>query len=337
MQNKTNDANAAAEAYAKFTKLEGIFLPHVRHRRNQLDRSPSTRCAKFVHYTSAEAAIKIITKKHLWLRSTSCMADYREVQHGFEILWRSFSKQENKDAFTKAVDLFAPGAADAAINQFNDWWKSGTIQNRTYIASVSEHDSREDLHGRLSMWRAFGGNSARVGLILNVPEQSPGADAMRLNFCPVSYFKNEEAWLIPEVVNQMTKNTDYLKSIAAEEIKNWIFSMLLVNVAAVKHEGFREEREWRVIHSPDLYPNQHIKPSTEIIAGIPQIVYKLPLDKKIDPVIEDLDLANLFDRLIIGPSPYPHAMADAFIEALSNIGVTEAAKKIWVSGIPIRS
>lgn len=161
---------------------------------------------------------------------------------------------------------------------------------------------------------------------------------MGLTFCPVAYFKNDEAdRLIPEVIKQLTLNADYLKAFNPVYIKNWIFSMLLVNVTAVKHEGFREEKEWRVIHSPQLFPNQFIKPSTEIVAGIPQNVYILPLDKAVDPVFEDLDLAGLFDRLIIGPSPCPFPMADAFLDALTKIGVVDAAKKIFVSGIPIRS
>ena len=113
--------------------------------------------------------------------------------------------------------------------------------------------------------------------------------------------------------------------------------MLLMNVTGVKHEGFREEKEWRVIHCPQLYPNQLITASTEIIGGIPQRVYKLPLDFSVNPVLGDLDFVKLFDRLIIGPSPYPLAMADAFIEELSKIGVPDAAKRIFISNIPIRS
>jgi hypothetical protein len=77
--------------------------------------------------------------------------------------------------------------------------------------------------------------------------------------------------------------------------------------------------------------------STEIIGGVPQLVYKLPLDGSASPVLADLDFAQLFERLIIGPSPYPWAMYEAFVTALANVGVQEADKKVFVSGIPIRS
>ncbi|MEJ0089912.1 MAG: hypothetical protein WDM80_09235 [Limisphaerales bacterium] len=66
--------------------LEGIFIPHARQRRDEIYELGKTTPARFVHYTSAEAALKIITQKRLWMRNAACMADYREVQHGFEIL-----------------------------------------------------------------------------------------------------------------------------------------------------------------------------------------------------------------------------------------------------------
>jgi hypothetical protein len=259
------------------------------------------------------------------------MSDYREVQQGFTIFQKYFSVPDQSIAFEGAINTFALGAAHEAIKNFNDVWSSGTIQTKTFIASVSEHDADEDLHGRLSMWRAFGGKTARVGIVLNVPFRSPGAEALKLIFSPVAYFKDAEAdQLIPEVIKNINSNIPFLKSVGRQEIVNWIFSMLLLGVTCVKHEGFREEKEWRVVHCPHLYPSALIESANETVGGIPQIIYKLPL-------LDDLDFSKLFDRLIIGPSPYPIVMFDAFIDALSNAGVAEAGKKIFVSGIPIRS
>jgi hypothetical protein len=44
----------------------------------------------------------------------------------------------------------------------------------------------------------------------------------------------------------------------------------------------------------------------------------------------------MFDRLIIGPSPFPLPIADAFIEALSKAGVSDAGNRVFASGISIR-
>jgi hypothetical protein len=73
-------------------KLESIFTPHARAKRDAFYRIDEKENAplpqKFVHYTSAEAALNIIKSKRIWMRNTTCMSDYREVQHGFEILNR---------------------------------------------------------------------------------------------------------------------------------------------------------------------------------------------------------------------------------------------------------
>jgi hypothetical protein len=49
--------------------------------------------ARFVHYTTAEAALKIISSKRVWMRNTQCMIDFREVQHEFEMLLGFFCGQ----------------------------------------------------------------------------------------------------------------------------------------------------------------------------------------------------------------------------------------------------
>jgi hypothetical protein len=64
-----------------------------------------------------------------------------------------------RKVFVDALEPSVPGAADEAIVLFYQWWND--IRFNTYIVSMSEHDNKEDLHGRLSMWRAFGGNLAR--------------------------------------------------------------------------------------------------------------------------------------------------------------------------------
>jgi hypothetical protein len=70
---------------------------------------------------------------------------------------------------------------------------------------------------------------------------------------------------------------------------------------------------------------------------VPQIIYKVPLDVSFSDALADLDLARIFDRLIIGPSPYPWAMYQAFVAALTNCGVPDAHNRVVVSDIPIRA
>src|SRR5262249_26257604 len=75
---------------------------------------------------------------------------------------------------------------------------------------------------------------------------------------------------------------------------------MVAAVTCLKHEGFREEREWRVIHLPHMRPSPLMESSPETVGGIPQTVYKIPLDEKKSDELADLSFVRLFDRMIIG-------------------------------------
>jgi hypothetical protein len=54
-------------------------------------------------------------------------------------------------------------------------------------------------------------------------------------------------------------------------------------------------------------------------------------------LIADLDFAQVFDRLIVGPTPYPWPIYGAFVEVLKAAGVPSAEERVFVSSIPIRA
>jgi hypothetical protein len=95
------------------------------------------------------------------MRNTTCMTDYREVELGYEMLISFFSDPVKREAFTAALDLCHRGVAMEALTLFDQWWAH--IRFNTYVSSISEHEDAEDSHGRLSMWRAFGGTLPRLG------------------------------------------------------------------------------------------------------------------------------------------------------------------------------
>lgn len=322
------------EQFELAMQLESIFMPNARVKRNELYEK--SKIARFVHYTSAEAAINIFNTKQLWLRSTTCMADYREVMHGFDMLNAFFRDPQKKDDFINSLDTCAPNVAQEAITLFNQWWND--IQFNTFIASISEHDDKEDQHGRLSMWRAFGGNSARVAMVFNIPWMTEATSVLNVIFSPVAYLDEREVYdEINHVINLIEKNQEFLSSVERSTLLAYVFNMLVAGVTCLKHEGFREEREWRVIYSPKRWPSKVIVRTTQTINGVPQIIHKLPLDKSASDALADLDMAKIFDRLIIGPTPYPMAQREAFIEILNRMGVEDAENRIFISGIPIRS
>jgi hypothetical protein len=218
---------------------------------------------------------------------------------------------------------------------FNESWRN--IQFNTYISSISEHQDSEDQHGRLSMWRAFGGKGSRVGIVLKIPTISQGSLALNLLFSPVAYLMEDAAHkVMEEVIDNIRNDCDFLRTIERGVLVRTVFMMLLAAVVCLKHEGFHEEREWRAIYAPKLWPSALMESSTEVIAGVPQVVYKIPLDSSVSGYLADLDLVKMFDRLIVGPTPYVWPMYDAFMDALAKAGVADPGTRLFASGIPIR-
>lgn len=85
-------------------QLEKIFMPEaVRQRAKAAFIDENSVPVRFVHYTSAEAAIKIIQSRRMWMRNTMCMADYSEVLHGFAQMNSFFLNSDNNKTFTAAL------------------------------------------------------------------------------------------------------------------------------------------------------------------------------------------------------------------------------------------
>jgi len=292
---------------------------------------------RFVHYTTAEAALCIIRSKHIWMRNTNCMADYSEVHHGYELVNKVFfSDKSRTDAFVGALDACIPGAATEAMELFNKWRQD--IGLSTYVTSLSEHDDTEDFHGRLSMWRAFGDNTARVALVVRPPNIPEGSLALNLMFSPVAYLSEDEvSRLLCEVIDNINSNCEFLRTVERHTVVWTVFYMFVAAVTCLKHEGFREEREWRAIYTPKLRPSPLMESCTKVIAGVPQLIYKIPMDITVSPALADLDFAAIFDRLIVGPSEYPWVMYEAFTDALATAGVPDAKERVWTSKIPLRT
>jgi hypothetical protein len=327
---------ATQEQIAKGIRLGHIFMPYAeRQRKAFFEKIPNQTHARLVHYTTAESALKIINSKRIWMRNTHVMADYREVQHGFEIFNNFFSDPTKGKVFAETLDECAPGVALEAIKMFNESWRD--IQFNTYISSISEHQDSEDQHGRLSMWRAFGGGGARVGIVLKIPTLSQGSLALGLLFSPVAYLMEDAAHkVMEEVIDNIRIDGDFLRTFDRVVLVRAVFMMLLAGVVCLKHVGFHEEREWRAIYAPKLWPSALMESSTEVIAGVPQVVHKIPLDPAVSGYLADLDFAKMFDRLIVGPTPYVWPMYDAFVDALAKAGVADAGTRLFASGIPLR-
>jgi hypothetical protein len=192
--------------------------------------------------------------------------------------------------------------------------------------------------GRLSMWRAFGNSTARVAIVVKLDLEIGKNLSLGAELSPVAYFNDQEvADELNAVVARIRDNQEFLRSVDRPSLLATVHAMLTSAMVCLKHEGFHEEREWRIIHSPARHSQEHIRSSIEVVAGVPQRIYKIPL--RSDPLagLTGLNPNELIDRIIIGPTQYPFAMFDAFVSALTDVGVADAAKRIFNSKIPVRT
>jgi hypothetical protein len=62
----------------------------------------------FVHYTSTDAAVKILKGRSIWPRQTTLMNDRREVEHGLDCLRGAYHSPEG-ERFRNLLNSVYPG------------------------------------------------------------------------------------------------------------------------------------------------------------------------------------------------------------------------------------
>jgi Protein of unknown function (DUF2971) len=310
-----------------------IFHPHAAEKQ-AIAFSIGTR---FVYYTRAETAFRILKNKQIWMRNAMCMNDFMEVQYGLQRLYKTYHTSEAGMRFKSILNDLFEGFRTEIENLFDSCtWH---LRTDTYITCVSEHKTEEDTLGRLSMWRAYGGTNS-VALVMNKApfEASEPSDVLKIYGSPVAYYddkKFEEKF--GEVVNNIENEADFIKQRDRNEIKGRILRMLAYGAVCTKHPGFEEELEWRVIHFPWWENSAHVIKEIEVIQGAPQTVYKIPLEDIPKEGLFGITIPALIDRIIIGPNKDPLAMKQAFIDLLDKAGMEQSNNnKVFVSEIPLR-
>jgi hypothetical protein len=323
-------------------RIESIIAPATAAKRirkrdadNPIGTPREQMVARFAHYTSSEAALNIIQTKRLWMRSTTCMIDFSEVTRGHQILSELFLADDGRRraAFIAACDAVHSGAALAALQRFDQLWNNQFSRFRMYISSVCEHDAEDVPNGRLSMWRAFG-TSPRVALVAAFPWYSDAVMRFGVFFSPVNYFdKGQFAADLDSAIENIGRETAFLKQLSKADFEAYLQQMVLTYVTCTKHEGFREEREWRAVFVPDLGRSNMLEHQVQAVGGVPQTIFSIPMDAGIMKDAPEIDLAQCLDRIIVGPTPYSWVQYEAF---KSEFKIRGFRAEVISSPLPIR-
>lgn len=240
-----------------------------------------------------------------------------------------------KSRLHEILDQSHPGIVEAAIAKLRK--SASAMFLATHICSISEHRSpEEDRIGRLSMWRAYGGSSG-VAIVFNNKALFSDSNALSVYSSPVIYKEPQKfAEMFDHACETLATNSQFIATQPTDLVATNLYEMLHFAVLSTKHPAFIEEAEWRLIHAPYYERSDRVKGSTETINGLPQLVYKLPLQNIPHEGLTGLETAESLDRIIIGPTNHPDELSFVFHEALREQGIEKSYEKIVISGVPLR-
>jgi hypothetical protein len=291
---------------------------------------------QLAHYTSVQVLEKIILDEELWFSNPLYMNDLEEMRFGLN---------EGAQLFLSSpVVIEAAGSehrAQIIRGAFHHYYQMLDMEGALdiYVFCFCEHDRNND-DGILSMWRGYGGHGNGVALVLDTAS-IPDPPAAPLYISPVQYGsrKTRVQWM-NDILKQWadilkdSEIPDDLLYISAHQF----FIVLKLLALTTKHDGFKEEREWRIIYQPENDPQQHLGPALSYHIGDrgvePKLKYRIGALPRFSP--SALSLSNLLVRIILGPTVSHHLSILATKRMLDRIGKPEFQDRVAASSIPLR-
>jgi hypothetical protein len=290
------------------------------------------------HYSSIQVIENILKNDEVWFSNPLFMNDLEEVRFGIfqgvPLVLNSYqiaNALQNKERF----DIF--------FQHFNNYHNQFVYEHvvDNYVFCLAEHD-RTDFDGALSMWRGYGNNGNGAAIVFDTSKITVVNQPLLIISKVIYSTVNERiSWLN----DLMLKFAGILSNAYIPNDKLWLpafylFERIKLFSLFTKHNGFKEEREWRIAYMKERDIRSVIEPMIDYFIGPRGIEPKLKLKtKSIDGFISDSNagLSQLVDRIILGPTTSsPMARATLF-KMLDKIGKSELREKIYTSTIPFRS
>lgn len=325
-------------------EIAEVFMPNAIREMKRIKENN----IRFVHYTSAEAGLKIIRSKNVYLRNSTVMNDFSEIDHGWRCLKNAYNNSPLGERLEILLRKIQADLPEIFKQNFQDTLQE--IQSQTYLISISEHGNQlgqvdEDAFGRLSMWRAYGPQNG-VAFVLNNKAFVNESDALGAYTSPVIYRTLDEYKVdFEEIICAMEANIEKLSKYGGKYIHDILQNTFKFSIQSTKHPAFKEEKEWRIIYFPptaDVSPQravrgERIKLNISSIRGVPQKIYLLPLNDFPDEGFVGATLPDLIDRILIGPSLDSYQIWEALVKELEDAGVNNPKLKVFITGIPLRA
>lgn len=194
------------------------------------------------HYTDSKGLHGILSNSTIWLTSFKFMNDSRELKHGLktlkEIFIQRLSEQKYDSSFKKLCDVI-----------FDYIEKDCDSPKATpYVFSLSKK------RDHLSQWRGYGDFGRGFSIKFDVENLS----LLRKNqifLCQVHYDPSLVETLMVEMIDEWFKlahkiadeNANFIENNHAQDLALLFIQTAYALSITVKHPGFEEEEEWRLI------------------------------------------------------------------------------------------
>lgn len=290
---------------------------------------------KLAYYTDFDTALKIIDGRSIWLRNTQFMNDVGEIEHGRTAMDAVLSDHSVRARMKEVLDPIN----QAITLQLISIWETlrSKLVRQIYIACFSEHPHDEDDTGRLSMWRSYCAKPDGVAFILTTSPFMLETNEFNAYSSPVYYgHASDLKGRFFDILMNIENNYHLFRNVNPETVLILLYLAILYGAVCLKHPGFREEAEWRILFMPNAINQNTRLLRIDGVLTPAQTVWALPLVDDPRVGLVGLELDSLVQRVIIGPSSRTQTIAEALTAALTRQGVTNAADRIVVSGIPLR-
>lgn len=290
------------------------------------------------HYTTISTFEQIVRNGELWFAHPLYMNDHEEFNFGLRLGAQAVYEQSE---LLQSAFGTAKRAADflCAFDQKCQWLATMDFTDY-YIFCMSEHSS-DDEDGSLEMWRAYGGNGAGVAVVLDGSKLT-GSQMPLFRLGKVRYGTKDERkhWVKTFVVRFLevvgaSDLPDHELSAAADLLLSGIKQLALFT----KHDGFKGEKEWRLVYARELDVGQTFFHMLHYNVGSHGIEHKLKY--KPMPITghtaEDLSLDSLISRILLGPTISAQIARFSVDRMLRTMNKHDLAERLGASSIPFRT
>jgi hypothetical protein len=210
-----------------------------------------------------------------------------------------------------------------------------------YVFCLSEH-GKNDTDGLPSMWRCYGGNGSGAAIVFDAGKLSVVRDESPLILQRVQYASTEERtnWL-------QQRTTQFAKILGQSSIPDdklylgayCFFERLKLFAVFTKHQGFKEENEWRVVYMRDRDRGKALDRMISYWVGPRGVEPKLKFKIEHIPDVtdDDLSLSKIVERIILGPSLSSPLARASVLKMLDTLGRSELKDRVKSSTIPFRA